>query len=141
MTIHSHITQNEYETLALQFFLKLKLFVQETAAIITQESQDNLFDLFDDGNDDFPVGSGSDIESETEEKYTKSDTTDEDKLEKNVFGSGPIPKQRRGCQTRGDIRGGINVSRERHGTQPPHKMSNLELNHHKMSNKSCSMNC
>ena len=31
---------------------------EEAAAIITQESQYNLFDLSDDDNDDFPVGSG-----------------------------------------------------------------------------------
>ena len=29
MTSHSHITKNESETLALQFFLKLELFVHE----------------------------------------------------------------------------------------------------------------
>ena len=76
---------------------------------------------------------GSDIESETEEEYTESDITDEGELEQNVFGTGPIPKRRRGCRTRGDIREGINVS-----THPPqdvelthHKMSDLELNHHK----------
>ena len=33
------------------------------SAIITQESQDNHSDLSDDGNDDFPVDSGSGIES------------------------------------------------------------------------------
>ena len=92
---------------------------EESAAFITQESQDNFFDLSDDGGDDFPVGSGSDIESETEGEYTKSNTTDEDKLEQNVFGTGPIPKQKRGCWTRGGIRGGINVSHERHRTQLP----------------------
>ena len=51
---------------------------EEAAAIITQEFQDKFFDFSDDGDDDFPVGSGSGIESETEEEYTKSDTTDED---------------------------------------------------------------
>ena len=92
---------------------------EEAAAIITQESQDNFFDLFDYCNDDFPVVSGSDIESETEEEYTESDTTDEDKLEQNAFGTGPITKRRRGRRTRGGIRGGINVSDEKRGTQPP----------------------
>ena len=92
---------------------------EEAAAIITQESQDNLFDLSDDGEDDFPVGSGSDIESETEEGYTESDKTDEEELGQNVFGTDPIPKRRRGCWTRRVIRGGINVSGERNGTQPP----------------------
>ena len=62
---------------------------------------------------------GSDIESETEEEYTESDITDEGELEQNVFGTGPIPKRRRGCRTRGDIREGINVSGERSGTHPP----------------------
>ena len=95
------------------------ILAEQAAAIITQESQDNLFDLSNDGDDDFPVGSGSDIESETEEEYTESDTTDEDKLEQNVFGTGPILKRKRGCQTRRGIRGGINVSGERSGTQPP----------------------
>ena len=33
------------------------------SAIITQESQDNYSDLSDDGDDDFPVDSGSGIES------------------------------------------------------------------------------
>ena len=93
----------------------MRYSAEEAAAIITQESQDNLFGLCDDGDDDFPVGSGSEIESETEEEHTESDTTDEDKLEQNVFGTGPIPKRRRGCRTRG----GINVSGERRGTQPP----------------------
>ena len=46
----------------------MRYSAEEAAAIITQESQDNLFDLSDDGDDDFPVGSGSDIESETEEE-------------------------------------------------------------------------
>ena len=92
---------------------------EEPAAIITQESQDNFFDLSDDGNDGFPVSSGSDIESETEEEYTVSDTTDEDELEQNAFGTGPIRKRRRGCRTRGGIRGGKNIPGERHGTQPP----------------------
>ena len=69
----------------------------------------------DDDDDDFPVGSGSDIESETEEEYIESDTTDKDELEQNVFRTGPVPKCRRGCQTRG----GINMSGERRGTQPP----------------------
>ena len=55
------------------------------------------FDLSDDGDDDFPVGSGSDIESETEEEYTESDTTDEDELEQNILGTGPISKRRTGC--------------------------------------------
>ena len=71
---------------------------EEAAAIITQESQYNLFDLSDDGNDDFPVGSGSDIEPETEEEYTESDTIDEDKLEQNVFGTDPMLKRRRRWQ-------------------------------------------
>ena len=44
------------------------ILAEQAAAIITQESQDNLFDLSNDGDDDFPVGSGSDIESETEEE-------------------------------------------------------------------------
>ena len=97
----------------------MRYSAEEAAAIITQESQDNLFDLSDDGDDDFPVGSGSDIESETQEEYTESDTTDEDELEQNVFGTGPIPKQRRECGTRAGIRVGFNVSGERSGTQPP----------------------
>ena len=79
----------------------------------------NLFDLSDNGDDDFPEDGGSDIESETEEEYTESDITDEGELEQNVFGTGPIPKRRRGCRTRGDIREGINVSGERSGTHPP----------------------
>ena len=83
---------------------------EEPSAIITQESQDNFFDLSDDGNDGFPVSSGSDIESETEEEYTVSDTTDEDELEQNAFGTGPIRKRRRGCRTRGGIRGGQEYS-------------------------------
>ena len=95
----------------------MRYSAEEAAAIITQESQDNPFDLSDDGNDYFPVGSESEIESETDE-YTESDITDEDELEQNVFGSGPIPKQRRGCQTRGGIKRGIKVSGERLGTQP-----------------------
>ena len=78
----------------------MRYSTEEAAAIITQESQDNLFYSSDDGINKFPVGSGSD--------YTKSDTTDEDELEQNVFGTGPIPKRRRGCQKRGGIRGGIN---------------------------------
>ena len=97
----------------------MRYSAEEAAAIITQESQDNLFDLSDDGDDDFPVGSGSDIESETQEEYTESDTTDEDELEQNVFGNDPIPKRRRGYRTRGGIRVGFNVSGERSGTQPP----------------------
>ena len=97
----------------------MRYSAEEAAAIITQESQDNLFDLSDDGDDDFPVGSGSDIESETQEEYTESDTTDEDELEQNVFGTGPIPKQRRECGTRAGIRVGFNVSGEISGTQPP----------------------
>ena len=96
----------------------MRYSAEEAAAIITQESQDNPFDLSDDGNDYFPVGSESEIESETDE-YTESDITDEDELEQNVFGTGPIPKQRRGCQTRGGIKRGIKVSGERLGTQPP----------------------
>ena len=43
------------------------------------------------------MGSGSDIESETEEEYTESDTTDEDELEQNILGTGPISKRRTGC--------------------------------------------
>ena len=77
------------------------------------------FDLSDDGDDDFPVGSGSDIESETEEEYTESDTTDEDELEQNILGTGPISKRRTGCWTREGIRESINMSGERRGTQPP----------------------
>ena len=95
----------------------MRYLAEEAAAIITQESQDNPFDLSDDGDDYFPVGSESEIESETDE-YTESDITDEDELEQNVFGTGSIPKRRRGCQTRGGIKGGIKVSGERLGTQP-----------------------
>ena len=112
----------------------MRYSAEEAAAIITQESQDNLFDLSDDGDDDFPVGSGSDIESETEEENTESEATDEDELEQNVFGTGPIPKRRRGYRTRRVIRGGINVSGERLGTQPS-QMGDLELIHHKMSDQ------
>ena len=65
------------------------------------------------------MGSGSDIESETEEEYTESDTTDEDELEQNILGTGPISKPRTGCWTRGGIRESINMSGERRGTQPP----------------------
>ena len=77
------------------------------------------------------MGSGLDIESEAEEEYIKSSTTDEDQLEQSVFGTVPIQKQRRGCQRRGGIRGGINVPGERRELNH-HKMNDLELNHHKM---------
>ena len=97
----------------------MRYSAEETTAIITQESQENLFDLSDDDDDDFPVGIGSDIESESEEEYTESDTTDKNELEQNIFGIGPIPRHRRGCRTRGGIRGDINVSGERRGNQPP----------------------
>ena len=108
---------------------------EEAAAFITQVSQDNLFDLYDDGNGNFPVGSGSNIGSETEEEYTESNTTDEDELEQNVFGTGPIPKRRRGCQTRGGIRGSINVCLVKDVELNCHKMSDLKLNHHKVSDQ------
>ena len=108
---------------------------EEAAAIIIQVSQDNLFDLYDDGNGNFPVGSGSNIGSETEEEYTESNTTDEDELEQNVFGTGPIPKRRRGCQTRGGIRGSINVCLVKDVELNCHKMSDLKLNHNKMSDQ------
>ena len=109
---------------------------EEAAAIITQESQDNFFDLFDYCNDDFPVVSGSDIESETEEEYTESDTTDEDKLEQNVLGTAPIPKQRRmSDKRRHQGRCLVKDVELNH-----HKMSDLELNHHKISNQR-STNC
>ena len=49
--------------------------------LLHKNSKTIFFDFSDDGDDDFPVGSGSGIESETEEEYTESDTTDEDELE------------------------------------------------------------
>ena len=91
---------------------------EEAAAIIAKESQDNLFYLSDDGDDDFPVKCGPDVEFQTEEEYTKSDTTNEE-LEQNVFGIDPILKWKRECRTRAGITGGIHVSGERYGTQPP----------------------
>ena len=45
----------------------MRYAAEEAAAIITQESQDNLLDLSDESDKDFPVVSGSDIESETDE--------------------------------------------------------------------------
>ena len=45
----------------------MRYAAEEAAAIITQESQDNLLDLSDESDKDFAVVSGSDIESETDE--------------------------------------------------------------------------
>ena len=45
----------------------MRYAAEEAAAIITQESQDNLLDLSDESDEDFPVVKGSDIESETDE--------------------------------------------------------------------------
>ena len=45
----------------------MRYSAEEAAAIITQEPQDNLLDLSDESDKDFPVVSGSDIESEIEE--------------------------------------------------------------------------
>ena len=53
----------------------MRYSAEEAAAIITEESQDNRFDLSDERDEDFPVDSGSDIESETEEVPNQTKTS------------------------------------------------------------------
>ena len=98
----------------------MRYSAEEAAAIITQESQDNLFDLSDDGDDDFPVGSGSDIESETEEENTESEATDEDELEQNVL---ELVQYRSGEEDIGQ--------EESSGEASMCLVKDLELNHHR----------
>ena len=80
------------------------------------------------------MGSGSNIECETQNEYTESDTTDDDYLKQNFFGTDPIMKRRRGCWTRRSIRGGpmcmMKLVELSH-----HKMRDLKLNQHKMRDK------
>ena len=44
-----------------------------------------------DGDLDLPAHSGSEIESESESKYTHSGTTSDEELADNVFNDGMIP--------------------------------------------------